>query len=888
MKKVAFTLPALFLTLIFLVSGVHQTQAQTTPANTTQLFPNGFLNDTYIISDHGKGSDEKHTEFDWSWGDYWGDHEIYDASVSYTYQALDTSPSPKYSYSIKAKLEITINDTYDGYYNKETKNLDFQYNEQTQTGTAIISAKFCDNGSCTDSPGSYTVQLNAENNDVNAVFSDPGFTEASGWWVWDYPSDDPSYLNLTTDMSNMIGHTSQSAIYSYGDETTLTISSTSTRDNHIKLITVDNSGDSVNGKIFINGITMTNTSSNPTSPVSCPSITVGGKRTTVDNSPSCVVMVDDVPTNGAAIDITPTNTSQSSNEMDEYDLQPNLLCGHNQGIGNIKFVFEQDYDEKTSDTIINLDQIAKDVINSGFNNIDPYKTYINKFSFYTDRSNPRVRGLDGFVHGPYNDDGADKTINGFSCGKIGRLYLDYFDGMVYQKGVPDAYVIPPLPSDTVYMNVDSSPLIQNWSVPVHESGHAFGALYDEYLQGTAVDLTKVSSNKTDHVDPAMVFSSNCTINPRFTYSSGGIKYGSSSEHGCVVYYVNHKNGKNNMLSKAYRPTTVSLMDVAQNIFDPSAYKFNTVSCGYILSAINGKNAKDNFKECNGMDVEDKGITYSFYSLPPQITNPPAFSYNTPNLGSTGVRFWNNIVASVIDAFPLLAQNFSSETNPATNTVVPGSDVTLTSSGFSADDNSVEFRLTKLASTNPDLTTALASSTDSGGSLNNPTDQNDPLWFIANGIQSSDGNSISFTIPDDMVPGTYDMRVASADSDWSGPVSVQAISANVITSTTTYTLIETTPVNKVLYTGTDKTFQLTGLSPNSSYCAILVATYPSGTTATSSEVCVNTQPSQTSPIPAVSAPPVFNISNPSTVSVPSVGQDYVNPVDVGGDAGGHSR
>jgi len=882
-KILSFTVTVTFLlTLIFLVSGINQTQAQITPASTTQLFPNGFLNDAYVISDHGTGSDEIH-ESDILYNmlpDGSNDFVFYDYSSNYTYQALDTNPNPLYSYSIEETKAGSTEESYDQYgmmYDGTYKDvLNFQYNQKTQTGNLTLTETVCDTDGhrgCQNYPD-MSIEINADN--IN-TFSQ-GVESLFGVW---FP--------ISIDMSNSFGYTSTSSITDVYDDNnnnlfaTASSSSSSSRDNHTNLITVDNSGDSVNGKVIITGLTLTNTTSVPPSPVSCSNIKVGGKNTTVDNSTSCIVIVDGVPTNGANVDVTPINTSQGSNEMDVYDLQPNLLCGHNQGIGNIKFVFEQDSDLQLSSTTIDLEQVARNTINSGFNSIDPYKTYIDNFSFYTDRSNSKVRSLDGFVHGPYDDDGADKTINGFGCGKIGRLYFDYFNGMLYSEGVPDAYVQPPLPSDTVYLNIDSSPVIQNWSVPIHESGHAFGALYDEYLQGTAVDLTKVSGNKTDHLDPVMIFSSNCTINPRFAYSSGGVKYGSSNEHGCSTYYVKHKNGKSMQLSKAYRPTAVSLMDVAQNIFDPSAFKFNTVSCGYILSAINGKRAKDNFKECNGMDVEDKGVTYSFYSSPPQITNPPPFSYNTQK-SNTGIGLLNNIVASVIDVFPLLAQNFSSDTNSAANTIVPGSDVTLTSSGFSADDNSVEFRLTKLASTNPDLTTALASSIDSGGSLTNPTDPNDPLWFIANGISSSDGNSISFTIPDDMVPGTYDMRVASADSDWSDPVSVQAVSnasTSPTTASTTYTLIETTPVNQVLYTGTDKTFQLTGLSPNSSYCAILVATYPSGTTATSSEVCVNTQPSPSSPIPAVSAPPVFNVSNPGTVSVPQGGIQEDNPVDLGG-------
>ena len=217
---------------------------------------------------------------------------------------------------------------------------------------------------------------------------------------------------------------------------------------------------------------------------------------------------------------------------------------------------------------------------------------------------------------------------------------------------------------------------------------------------------------------------------------------------------------------------------------------------------------------------------------------------------------------------------------------------------------------KISSINPDDTITINGSFDPNGNniemqnLDNPDIYYDFYYFAPD---SAANNSLTFTLPEyydftdldtipNTVPGNYVVKVASINGDWADSINILLSTTSTTTSTstppvtppttasTTYTLIETTPVNKILYTGTDKTFQLTGLSPNSSYCAILVATYPSGTTATSSEVCVNTQPSPSSPIPAPSAPPVFNVSNPGTVSVPSVGQDYVNPVDVGG----HSR
>ena len=48
----------------------------------------------------------------------------------------------------------------------------------------------------------------------------------------------------------------------------------------------------------------------------------------------------------------------------------------------------------------------------------------------------------------------------------------------------------------------------------------------------------------------------------------------------------------------YRPSINSIMNYAN--------KFNVISCGYCLSAINGSNIGDNYRECMGMDVIKPG------------------------------------------------------------------------------------------------------------------------------------------------------------------------------------------------------------------------------------------------------------------------------------------
>lgn len=102
---------------------------------------------------------------------------------------------------------------------------------------------------------------------------------------------------------------------------------------------------------------------------------------------------------------------------------------------------------------------------------------------------------------------------------------------------------------------------------LHEFGHSFGYLNDEYQNNLPAG---VSIKKT-----------NCSQNPSSDYKNGGQLYGATNLQGCTT-------------PSLFRPSNNSLMN------NPHGPEFNTVSCGYMLSRLKGGSPKSNFPACNIM------------------------------------------------------------------------------------------------------------------------------------------------------------------------------------------------------------------------------------------------------------------------------------------------
>lgn len=482
----------------------------------------------------------------------------------------------------------------------------------------------------------------------------------------------------------------------------------------------------------------------------------------------------------------------------DYSIKSGLLCGHYQGVGSKDFM-SIGFLSGTSGSMYDID--------NGFNVTDPFMTNIEKFSFYINLDSvDDVNLLSGDDKYPVLQT-APQIISLSSCGQ-GTFHTIYMSAPYYTRYgyTGDA------PNNWVVINASNLP-----SVGVHEAGHSLANLSDEYPKsgGTMEYKDEVYINDPPN---ATRIKNNCTVNPWRSYrsSSGGKLYGATSIKGCF----NAKATFWGLKFPIFRPTNTSLMHYGDSGND----KFNTISCGYVLSFINGKNPKDNFEECHHMDVEDKNVVYS-----------------------------STIFGAIF--------------SPST-TVNPGSSMKITGSGFSAENNSVEFELTGLIAVNDSsddklsgvdmlasvmdalrwlfpvnitvgnqmaasrvglaptrsspvkihLSTLLASSTDSGGNLDNPLDPNDPLWFIVNDIPSVDGSSIRFIVPEDIIPGTYKVRAATLDTDMSDPILVTVVSSSTPpvvppSSTTTAPFISTISPSSGL-PGTQVKISGSNFDPNS--------------------------------------------------------------------------
>lgn len=126
-------------------------------------------------------------------------------------------------------------------------------------------------------------------------------------------------------------------------------------------------------------------------------------------------------------------------------------------------------------------------------------------------------------------------------------------------------------------------------VVLHEFGHAFAGLNDEYVHRNGPE---------DELRFGMPFR-NCSIVPRTAWQLNGIRYGDTKYSGCTfpeVFRGGTRASPNTV--PVYRPSDKSMMKAAQS----GEWRFNVVSCGYIVAAIKGGQAKDYWPECMRYDT----------------------------------------------------------------------------------------------------------------------------------------------------------------------------------------------------------------------------------------------------------------------------------------------
>ena len=197
----------------------------------------------------------------------------------------------------------------------------------------------------------------------------------------------------------------------------------------------------------------------------------------------------------------------------------------------------------------------------GFNMTEPFDRYIDKFSFYADLVNHDDSKWNILVDyiGNFFDTETYKIVPKISsCGNNNRLYFFYSDRTysAYTRKF----------NKVVFLNEASIS-----TTVIHETGHAFCGLYDEYNRSIMVNMLGSAYGFS--------YGTNCVENPNYSWGD----YGDNIFQGCA-YYSNY-----------FRPSLNSIMN---NPFE--VRQFNVVSCGYCSQAINGGDKKEYWKECCNM------------------------------------------------------------------------------------------------------------------------------------------------------------------------------------------------------------------------------------------------------------------------------------------------
>lgn len=137
--------------------------------------------------------------------------------------------------------------------------------------------------------------------------------------------------------------------------------------------------------------------------------------------------------------------------------------------------------------------------------------------------------------------------------------------------------------------------ITQGTTTVHETGHSLCNLQDEYLYD---DCNKCGLDDCKAYGNLDAPNNNCATNPLFDFKYSFVTYGTSNL-GCT-YTADFQFAH---ATSYYRSTRDSIMR-----FSKLTPKFNVVSCGYCVAALNGvkapksQDAKPYWQECLNMDT----------------------------------------------------------------------------------------------------------------------------------------------------------------------------------------------------------------------------------------------------------------------------------------------
>ena len=216
---------------------------------------------------------------------------------------------------------------------------------------------------------------------------------------------------------------------------------------------------------------------------------------------------------------------------------------------------------------------GKDAFDEGFNVIDPYAKYNwdennekGYFAYKVDLENHDDSGLGDKSKWKQNLQFVNKIES--SCGKS-RIRFFYnnramVDPSLFDRPVERKNAYTQIGQTTVLCGTESIPLLM-----VHESGHTFSSLMDEYIY--LIHIAETSDT-------------NCKV-PTGTYGIYGNEY-----MGCSHPF------------NFIRPTSMSLMNNFRETPSKDDDKFNIPSCAFTVKAIKGGKGSDYMDECSNLDT----------------------------------------------------------------------------------------------------------------------------------------------------------------------------------------------------------------------------------------------------------------------------------------------
>ncbi len=409
------------------------------------------------------------------------------------------------------------------------------------------------------------------------------------------------------------------------------------------------------------------------------------------------------------------------------------------GSGSNKVVFIRG--KSVASDVDDFINASTNIVEEGFGGIEPFKSSIGKFSFYADIT----QFSDSAVHFANLSDIAP-FVSQSACGGTAKDYIMFVD--VPTNEIPGATSFPGYRLSVLNLSAEAIALENNPPqilVAMHEVGHSFAGLFDEYddetggITAQTGDLSAVQKYFGTPNYPKTA--ENCTPSPFKDYRSplDNHIYGSVSDTGCTFKLSNTYNwtlpGQTtpSPVIYYYRPSGNSIMK-DEHSGKQHNDEFNVISCGYILAAINGGD-------------------------PLRLTPTDAAPYwpTCMNMAKQGSVTADNIPS--VSSAPTLAKisdkTLAPDSQPVTNSISKLSsktappNATITGTNFSM---------------NPVNTIRLANALSSS------------VYYEIPNLASPDGKTLTFSLPDSIPLGKYNLQVGAFNSDWSKPIAVTVLAA----------------------------------------------------------------------------------------------------------------